>query len=112
MMGFMSNYDQYTREELIRRIEELEQQLGTTISGNQCLSSRFKEQHGVEILDINNGLEAVELFQNSGSDLILMDLKMPEMDGLEVTRQIRILSEHVPIVALTAFAYDSDKEAV
>ena len=54
----------------------------------------------------------MELFQNSGSDLILMDLKIPEMDGLEVTRQIRILSEHVPIVALTAFAYDSDKEAV
>lgn len=59
-----------------------------------------------------NGKEAVELFQStdSGFDLILMDIKMPEMDGLEATGIIKQLSPEIPIVALTAFAFDSDRE--
>lgn len=59
----------------------------------------------------NNGVEAVEQFKECNPDLILMDIKMPEMDGLEATRVIRGISKEVPIIALTAYAFASDKEA-
>ena len=57
-----------------------------------------------------NGQEAVELYKKYQPDLILMDIKMPVMDGFEATRQIRELSETVPIIALTAFAYEKEKQ--
>ncbi len=57
-----------------------------------------------------NGREAIELFAAEKPDMILMDMKMPEMDGLEATTIIRQSDVNVPIVALTAFAFDSDRE--
>ncbi len=56
-----------------------------------------------------NGMEAVEMYEQSQPDLILMDIKMPEMDGLEATRIIREISREIPIIALTAFAFDDDR---
>ena len=53
--------------------------------------------------------EAVEIYEQSQPDLILMDIKMPEMDGLEATRIIRKVSQEIPIIALTAFAFDDDR---
>lgn len=61
------------------------------------------------LLHAYNGKEAIEMFSQYHPDLILMDVKMPVMDGLEATRQIRNLSATVPIIALTAFAFDQDK---
>lgn len=57
-----------------------------------------------------NGKEAVEMFHEYQPDLILMDIKMPEMDGFEATRTIRQSNETLPIIALTAFAFDKEKE--
>jgi len=57
-----------------------------------------------------NGQEALELFQESKPDLILMDIKMPIMDGLDATREIRKIDAEIPIIALTANAFDSDKQ--
>ncbi|MGL5937275.1 MAG: response regulator [Phocaeicola sp.] len=57
-----------------------------------------------------NGKEAVELYQKEKPDLILMDIKMPLMNGLDATLAIRELDKEVIIVALTANAYDSDRE--
>ncbi len=57
-----------------------------------------------------NGIEAVKLFSNVKPDLILMDIKMPEMGGLEATKLIRMESKTVPIIAVTAFAFGSDRE--
>ena len=58
----------------------------------------------------HNGIEAIDLFKSESPDIILMDIKMPEMDGLEATEIIRELSLDIPIIALTAFAFDADKK--
>ena len=58
-----------------------------------------------------DGIEAVNMFVEINPDIILMDMKMPNLGGLDATRIIRELSPDVPIVALTAFAYDHDRKA-
>ena len=58
-----------------------------------------------------DGMEAVNMFVEINPDIILMDMKMPNLGGLDATRIIRELSPDVPIVALTAFAYDHDRKA-
>lgn len=56
-----------------------------------------------------NGKEAVEAVMNGVYDIVLMDIRMPEMDGLEATRRIREFNKNIPIVAVTANAFNSDK---
>jgi signal transduction histidine kinase len=64
---------------------------------------------GVQILHATNGVQAVELCKTiTKIDLVLMDLKMPEMDGIEATREIRKFNRKVPIIAQTAFVLDSE----
>lgn len=57
----------------------------------------------------HNGSEAIELFNAETPDLILMDMKMPGISGIDTTTLLRKTGTQVPIVALTAFAYDNDK---
>ena len=57
-----------------------------------------------------NGQEAVEMVDNGGIDLVLMDMKMPVMDGLEATKLIKEKYPELPVVALTANAFDSDRQ--
>ncbi|WP_294472783.1 response regulator [uncultured Bacteroides sp.] len=59
-----------------------------------------------------DGREAVALYREQRPDLILMDIKMPEMDGYEATAVIRELSTDVPIIAVTAFAYPEDEKRI
>ncbi|WP_415988912.1 ATP-binding protein [Alistipes indistinctus] len=59
-----------------------------------------------------NGREAVEIFRANRPCMILMDIKMPEMDGYEATAAIRELSSDIPIVAVTAFAYPEDMRRI
>lgn len=63
-----------------------------------------------EFARAKNGQEAVDMAQAGGFDLILMDLKMPVMDGLEATRKIKAVFPNLPIIALTANAFDNDRE--
>ena len=58
-----------------------------------------------------NGLEAVRMVKEGSYDAVLMDIRMPEMDGLEALRQIRKFNETIPAVMQTANAFDSDKES-
>lgn len=57
-----------------------------------------------------DGQQALEMLANEKPDLILMDLKMPVMDGLTATREIRNNNTEIPIIALTANVFDSDRE--
>jgi signal transduction histidine kinase/ActR/RegA family two-component response regulator len=81
---------------------------------NQKLAVRLLEQRGCIVSVANNGLEALKLWREGGYDQILMDMMMPEMDGLEATRQIRseeaLSGGHVAIVAMTANAMDGDRQ--
>ena len=99
---------------------------------NQLLENEVKTLSGVRILiaednDSNylllthilktniltraiNGEEAVQLAKDSDYDLILMDIRMPVLDGYCATRYIREFNKEIPIIALTANAFDSDRE--
>jgi CheY-like chemotaxis protein len=78
---------------------------------NQKLAARLLEQMGYRSDVASNGIEAVESLERQPYDLVLMDVQMPEMDGLEATRQIRKKDLTQPrIVAMTANALQGDRE--
>jgi len=81
---------------------------------NQVVVTRLLTKRGLRPVVANNGLEAVALVQQQPFDLVLMDMQMPEMDGLEATRQIRMLergsSRRLPVIALTANAMADHRE--
>ena len=69
-----------------------------------------------DITPVSNGKEALEIFKNNSYDLILMDIMLPEMNGYEITTEIRKFEKlrevknPVTIIALTANTYENDKE--
>lgn len=80
---------------------------------NQKLAVALLERRGHHVTVAQNGLEAVNAFDRDTFDLILMDVQMPEMDGLKATAAIRLReagAAHTPIVALTAHALEGDRE--
>jgi len=81
---------------------------------NQRLVTRILEKAGHTVTVVGNGREAVEAWSRAPFDVVLMDVQMPEMDGLAATRAIRALEAtrggHVPIVAMTARAMPRDRE--
>jgi CheY-like chemotaxis protein len=80
---------------------------------NQKVALRFLERMGYNADAVGNGLEVINAFQNRDYDLVLMDLQMPEMDGLEASRRIRrtLPADRQPkIIALTANAMQGDRE--
>ncbi|GAB6278355.1 MAG: hypothetical protein STSR0006_03520 [Lentimicrobium sp.] len=69
------------------------------------------EKENLEVIRAVNGEEAMEIFSNDPTiDLILMDLKLPGIGGLEVTQRIREINNNVPIIAETAYALPHDRE--
>lgn len=81
---------------------------------NQTFILRLLEKNGLQAVLVENGQQAVEMFNPDSFDIILMDVQMPEMDGFEATGKIRELEEqkggHIPIVAMTAYATEGDRE--
>jgi two-component system sensor histidine kinase/response regulator len=81
---------------------------------NQTLAIGLLSKWGHKITVAENGKIAVDLWEQGGFDLILMDLQMPEMDGIEATQCIRQREQesgdHIPIVAMTAHALKGDRE--
>jgi signal transduction histidine kinase/CheY-like chemotaxis protein len=81
---------------------------------NQRVAVRVLEKRGHWVVIAENGVEALQALACQRFDLALMDVQMPEMDGLEATRRIRAMEEqtgqHLPIVAMTAHAMKGDRE--
>jgi PAS domain S-box-containing protein len=81
---------------------------------NQMLATVLLQKWNCTVVLANNGQEAVDLFASQAWDIVLMDMQMPVMGGLEATRQIRAseaMGRHTPIVAMTANAMASDRQA-
>ncbi|MBN8531762.1 MAG: response regulator [Alphaproteobacteria bacterium] len=72
------------------------------------------EAHGYVTVETKDGLEALRLAKAEMPDLILMDIQLPEISGLDVTRKIKEDSEirAIPIIAVTAFAMKDDEEKI
>jgi CheY-like chemotaxis protein len=76
----------------------------------QTLGRKILERHGYLVMLAGDGRVAVELAGSGRPDLVLMDVSLPEMDGLEATRLIKLDQPNLPIVALTAHAMERDRE--
>ena len=81
---------------------------------NRLILTRMLAGLAIDLTVVEDGVEAVEAFERERPDLILMDISMPRMDGIEATRRIRAMEEgasRVPIVAVTAHALAGDEES-
>ena len=105
-------------DEIPRKIQPSERSLRVLLAEdnpvNQTLATRILEKLGHKVHVANNGKEAFERAQAEDFDVIIMDVQMPEMDGLEATTAIRTAEattgKHVPILAMTAHAMKGDRE--
>ena len=83
-------------------------------SNNRVLVTNILRRSGYQVVIARDGLEATDLFSRGAADLILMDLQMPNLGGLEATSSIRKLeassNSRIPIIALTAHAMAGDRE--
>jgi CheY-like chemotaxis protein len=81
---------------------------------NQKLAVTILEKRGHSVVVVDNGKEALKALDRETFDVVLMDVMMPEMDGIEATRAIRAgenrLGRHTPIIAMTAHAMKGDRE--
>jgi two-component system, cell cycle response regulator DivK len=81
---------------------------------NVRLVSALLRVSGYETIEAANGQEAVDKAREHHPDLILMDIQMPVMDGLEATRQLKSdqKTKDIPVIALTSFAMSGDRERI
>ncbi|MDJ0929886.1 response regulator [Breoghania sp.] len=81
---------------------------------NMKLFHDLLEAHGYATLQTRNGLEALDLARAHRPDLILMDIQLPEVSGLEVTKWIKEDDDlkTIPVIAVTAFAMKGDEERI
>ncbi len=81
---------------------------------NMKLFHDLLDAQGYRTLQTSNGMEALEIARTEGPDLILMDIQLPEVSGLEVTKWLKEEDElrHIPVIAVTAFAMKGDEEKI
>jgi len=81
-------------------------------ANNRMLVRRILMVEGIDVVEADNAVDGINMALNNPPDLILMDISMPDMDGLTATEEIRNQPSisHLPIVALTANVMEGDKE--
>ena len=81
---------------------------------NMKLFHDLLEAHGYDTIETRNGVEAVELARKHHPDLILMDIQLPEVSGLQVIQWIKDdeLLRRIPVIAVTAYAMKGDEEKI
>jgi two-component system cell cycle response regulator DivK len=81
---------------------------------NMKLFNDLLEAHGYKTIKTRSGIEAVALARQHRPDLILMDIQLPGISGLEVTQKMKNDSDlrHIPVIAITAFAMKGDEEKI
>ncbi|MCC7260569.1 MAG: response regulator [Alphaproteobacteria bacterium] len=72
------------------------------------------EAHGYETLETKDGMEALRLAHENSPDLILMDIQLPEISGLDITRRLKAesVTSAIPVIAVTAFAMRDDEQKI
>ena len=97
------NFDWSGKKLLIAEDEEL----------NYKLYSEMFKPTGIELVHAENGRVAVDLFGNGQNfDIVILDLKMPEMDGVQAFKHIKKINKEVPVFAITAFAMEEEKQEI
>lgn len=87
------------------------------VEDNELNAKLFKdllEAHGHDTIDTRDGYEAIELAHKEMPDLILMDIQLPEISGLDITKKLKLdpALKHIPVVAVTAFAMKDDERKI
>ncbi len=98
------------RKEMLSSSDKKTILVAEDIRSNFLLISALLKKY-FDLVNVANGREAVEAVRNRHFDLVLMDMKMPVMDGLTATAEIRKFNADLPIIALTAHAFDTDQQA-
>lgn len=79
---------------------------------NFHLLAEYLEITGINILHARNGLEVFKILETNTPDILLLDIKMPFMDGYEVLEKLRQTNNKLPIIAQTAYAMPSDRKKI
>ena len=81
---------------------------------NMKLFNDLLEAHGYTTATTRDGSTAMDLARNEMPDLILMDIQLPEVSGLDITRQLKSEDDlkHIPVIAVTAFAMKGDEDKI
>ena len=110
----MLERQQMTPEEKRRRASEKTILIVEDNELNMKLFHDLLDAHGYRILQTKDGMEALDIAREHHPDLILMDIQLPEVSGLEVTKWIKEDDnlKSIPIIAVTAFAMKGDEEKI
>lgn len=103
------NAKMYINDEKVKQLpvfQQLKVLLAEDNVVNMRVARKFLTKWGIEVHEAVNGLEAVEKFRRDSFDLVLIDLEMPEMDGITALAEIRKVHPDVPAIAFTAAVYE------
>ncbi|MGI9321007.1 MAG: ATP-binding response regulator, partial [Thiogranum sp.] len=114
----MSASAERAREDVQTAVDDLRSGKGATIllaedhEANSTLLSNVLMSRGYRVIPVKDGVEALATARDTRPDIILMDIQMPNLDGLEATRQIRadFVLRDTPIIAMTALTMPGDRE--
>lgn len=95
-----TNEDNYNVTILVAEDEESNFLLLKTILKRYC-----------NVLQARTGLELLRIFEEKGADMILLDIKMPEMNGIDALKEIRKKNSQIPVIMQSAYAFENDMEA-